>query len=220
MLPPSNQTHGELHPPRRWSGGSAPFSPTTPLVPNNLYLVLDDGIVKAVHLVALRVVVLHLQDTELGSVPRLAPQCRAVPSSPHHPRYRLEVEERVHSPGLGLVVPCVHVPPEPGPPLGDEDGQSCGQEGAASAGARCPTAQQGPPAPQLTQVEAHTHKDDEAEPGAEDRGEVNDADDDVCDGGDDAEDNVAGGGGKGDGASARPGGAAQPPLARCGHALT
>lgn len=47
------------------------------------------------------------------------------------------------------------------------------------------------PDPPLTQVEAHTHEDDEAKPGTEDRGEVNDADDNVCNGGDDAEDNVA-----------------------------
>lgn len=43
------------------------------LLLSTLYLVLDDGIVKAVHLVALRIVVLHLQDVELGSVSGSAP---------------------------------------------------------------------------------------------------------------------------------------------------
>lgn len=49
------------------------------------------------------------------------------------------------------------------------------------------------PDPSLTQVEAHTHEDDEAKPGTENRGEVNDTDDNVRNGGDDAEDDVAGG---------------------------
>lgn len=84
------------------------------------YLVLDNGVIEAVHLVALRVVVLHLWDTEPGSASTLLPQHPALPL--HH--YCLEVEQRVHSAGLGLVVPRVHVPPVLGPPLGDEDGES------------------------------------------------------------------------------------------------
>lgn len=58
------------------------------------------------------------------------------------------------------------------------------------------TPQSGSPAPgspPLTQVQAHTHEDDEAKPSAEDRGEVNYADDNIRNGGDNAEDDVAGG---------------------------
>lgn len=58
------------------------------------------------------------------------------------------------------------------------------------------TPQPGSPAPfppLLTQVQAHTHEDDEAKPSAEDRGEVNYTDDNIRNGGDNAEDDVAGG---------------------------
>lgn len=74
MLLPPNQTPGELHAPT----GACEVQllrpcPTPPLVLRALYLVLDDGIVKAVHLIALCIVVLDLQDTEPGSVPGSAP---------------------------------------------------------------------------------------------------------------------------------------------------
>lgn len=64
------------------------------LVLSALYLVLDDSIVEAVHLIALCIVVLHLQDTELGSVAGSAsPAPRSAQQPPHHLQYRLKIEE-------------------------------------------------------------------------------------------------------------------------------
>lgn len=39
--------------------------------------------------------------------------------------HRLKVQQGVNSLGLGIVVLLVHVAPVLGPPLGDDDGQSC-----------------------------------------------------------------------------------------------